>query len=121
MKVKSKADAQQRADQIGLFQAELEKLEQENIVSLEDSQRLSIADYHDNLMEQLSSMFDIDLSKREKQLSLGMKIASFLGAIGLAASLFFLFYQYWGRFAPSIQVVILLTAPLTGLAAPKRM
>jgi uncharacterized membrane protein len=117
LNIKSKADAQQRADQIGYFQAELEKIEQENIVSLKDSQRFAIADYHDTLMEQLSSMFDIDSSKREKQLSLGMKIASFLGAIGIAASLFFLFYQYWGRFPTSIQVVILLTAPLMGLAA----
>ena len=28
-----------------------------------------------------------------------MKIASFLGALGLAASVFFLFYQFWGKFS----------------------
>ncbi|MBW1792558.1 MAG: DUF2157 domain-containing protein, partial [Deltaproteobacteria bacterium] len=61
--------------------------------------------------------FDIDSSKREKQLSLGMKIASFLGALGLAASVFFLFYQFWGRFSTGIQVFILIVAPLIGLAA----
>jgi uncharacterized membrane protein len=117
LKIKSKADAQLRADQIGHFQVELEKIEQENIISLNDSQHSAITSYHDNLIAQLSSTFDIDSNKREKQLSLGMKIASFLGAIGIAASLFFLFYQYWGRFPTSIQVVILFAAPLLGLAA----
>jgi uncharacterized membrane protein len=117
MKVKSKADAQRRADQIRYFQAELEIIEQENIISLQDSQRSDITNYHENLIAQLSSDFDIDSSKREKQLSLGMKIASFLGALGLAASVFFLFYQFWGRFSTGIQVFILIVAPLIGLAA----
>ena len=39
MQLKSKADAQQRADQIRYFQAELELIEQENILSLSDTQR----------------------------------------------------------------------------------
>jgi uncharacterized membrane protein len=46
-----------------------------------------------------------------------MKIASFLGALGLAASVFFLFYQFWGRFGTQTQVMILMAAPLAGLAA----
>ncbi len=117
MQVKSKADAQRRADQIGYFQTELEMLERENIASLNDIQRSAIANYHKNLVAQLSSVFDIDSSKREKQLSLGMKIASFLGALGLAASIFFLFYQFWGRFSTNIQVFILIAAPLIGLTA----
>jgi len=117
MQIKSKADAQLRADQIGHFQAELATLEQENILSLQGSQRSAIADYHQDLLTQLASAFDIDVNRREKQLSLGMKIASFLGALGLAASVFFLFYQFWGRFSTSIQVVILVAAPLLGLAA----
>ncbi len=117
MQVKSKADAQRRADQIGYFQAELTIMEQENILSLNESQKSAIANYHVKLMAQLSSIFDIDSNKREKQLSLGMKIASFLGALGLAASIFFLFYQFWGRFSTSIQVFILISAPIIGLAA----
>jgi len=117
MQLKSKAGAQQRADQIGYFQAELEIIEQENVLSLNENQRSSIANYHENLIEQMSSTFDIDSSKREKQLSLGMKIASFLGALGLSASVFFLFYQFWGMFSTNIQVFILITATLTGLAA----
>jgi hypothetical protein len=117
MQLKSKADAQRRADQIGYFQAELEIIEQENILSLDDNQRSALATYHENLIKTLSTKFDIDSSKREKQLSVGMKIASFLGALGLAASVFFLFYQFWGRFSTNTQTFILIMAPLLGLAA----
>lgn len=117
MRAKSKSDAQLRADQIGYFQAELEMLEQEKIISLQESQRAAIFSYHRDLISKLSSVFDIDSNRREKQLSLGMKIASFLGALGLAASIFFLFYQFWGKFSTNIQVVILIAAPFIGLAA----
>jgi uncharacterized membrane protein len=47
---------------------------------------------------------------RSKQLSLGMRIASLLGAIALAASVFFLFYQFWGRLGTGIQVTTLIGA-----------
>jgi uncharacterized membrane protein len=117
MQHKSKAEAQRRADQIGYFQAELKTIENEKIVTLEETQRLAIATYHERLLAQLSSTFDIDSSRREKHLSLGMKIASFLGALGLAASVFFLFYQFWGKFSTNIQVSILIAAPLVGLVA----
>ncbi len=117
MAINSKDGAQRRADQINLFKAELDILEQENIVALKPQQRSTIASYHDTLLGELAAEYDIDASHREKQLSLGMKIASFLGALGLAASIFFLFYQFWGRFSTSLQVFTLVAAPLLGLAA----
>jgi uncharacterized membrane protein len=117
MPLTSKADAQQRADQIKVFQAELEIIERENIFSLSDEQRTALTGYHENLIRSLAKKFDIDSNKREKQLSLGMKITSFLGALGLAASVFFLFYQFWGGFSTATQVFILITAPLFTLAA----
>ena len=115
MQLMSKAEAQRRADQIGCFQAELKAVE--NVIRLTESQRSAIAAYHQRLLADLSSTFDIDAGLREKQLSLGMKIASFLGALGLAASVFFLFYQFWGRISTNLQVGILITAPVLGLAA----
>ena len=115
MQLKSKADAQRRADQIVCFRAEFKAVE--NVIRLTESQHSAIAAYHERLLADLSSTFDIDAGTREKQLSLGMKIASFLGALGLAASVFFLFYQFWGRFLTNIQVLILIAAPLLGLAA----
>ncbi|MCP4553134.1 MAG: DUF2157 domain-containing protein [Bacteroidetes bacterium] len=95
----------------------MEIIEKENIISLEKNQKSAIKSYHKNLIAQLSSSFDIDSSNREKQLSLGMKIASFLGALALAASVFFLFYQFWGKFSTNIQVLILIAAPFTCLSA----
>jgi uncharacterized membrane protein len=44
-----------------------------------------------------------------------MRVASFLGALALAASVFFLFYQFWGNFAETAQVTILMTAALGSL------
>ena len=112
----SKGDAQRRADQIRSFQAELKLIEDEKIISLDESQRTAIASFHEKLLSHLSELFDVDISKREKQLSLGMKIASFLGALGLGASVFFLFYQFWGRFSSGVQVCILIASPILGLA-----
>ncbi len=116
MPITSKTEAQQRVDQIGQFQTELRLLEQESILSLDEQQRAAIDNYHAELMAQLAAAFDVDSNLREKQLSLGMKIASFLGALGLAASLFFLFYQFWGFLSTGVQVAILVAAPFLGLA-----
>jgi uncharacterized membrane protein len=41
-----------------------------------------------------------------------MRVASLAGALALAASLLFLFYQFWGLFPESVQVGVLVGAPL---------
>jgi uncharacterized membrane protein len=46
-----------------------------------------------------------------------MRAASFLGALALAASVFFLFYQFWGLFPAAVQVAVLLSASLGVFAA----
>jgi hypothetical protein len=116
MDIKSKSQAQQRVDQILQFQKELQILESEYIISFDTTQRKSVQNYHTNLIASLSAKFDIDSTSQKKQLSLGMKIASFLGALGLSASVFFLFYQFWGTLAVATQVIILVLTPLTTLA-----
>jgi len=117
MATKSKADAQRRTDQIRYFNDELELLEHENIINLGETQRTAITEYHSNLLKRLADTFDIDRCDREKQLSLGMRIASFFGALGLAASVFFLFYQFWGKFSTGLQIGLLISAPILGLIA----
>ena len=116
MDIKSKQTAQQRADQIRSFQAELEIIENEQILLLDAEQRIAVDSYHQKLLTNLSSSFDVDTNKQEKQLSLGMKIASFLAALGLAASIFFLFFQFWGGFSTTLQVVILIAIPFVLLS-----
>ena len=108
----SKTDAQQRSDQIRAFQHELVELEQSGVLLLFDEQRQRIEKCHQALLADYRAAFDVDSSHQEKQLSLGMRVASFLGAVALAASLFFLFYQFWGRFDTRGQVLILASASI---------
>ncbi len=115
MQITSKESAQSRADQISAFQAELANIEQDEVLSLNPEQHSAVERYHTHILTELTSAFDIDSSQQQKQLSLGMKIASFIGAIGMAASIFFLFYQFWGSFSTTKQVSILVAAPMIGL------
>ncbi len=117
MKTPSKTTAQQRADQIHAFNHELAELTREQVLSLSAEQQAAIDDYHQGLLNQFRSDFDIDHSQHEKQLSLGMRIASFLGAVALAASVFFLFYQFWGRLGTASQVTILSGASIISFLA----
>ena len=111
----NKQKAQQRADQVQAFYHEVKLLEEDQVLQLGEDQRKSVAQYHERLLKSLTEKFDIDTSTRQKQLSTGMKIASFIGALALAASLFFLFYQFWGYFSTPMQVSILLSAPMLTL------
>ncbi len=113
----SKFKAQKRADQVKAFQDELALLESDGALTLKEEQAQSVNAYHQNLLKQYSDGFDIDQDQREKQLSLGMRIASFLGALALAASVFFLFYQFWGKLSTTSQVVILISGTLVTFVA----
>ena len=113
----SKSQAQKRADQVQAFQDELALLESDGVLSLDEGQTQAINAYHQNLLSQYSDDFDIDQDQRDKQLSLGMRIASFLGALALAASVFFLFSQFWGKLGTATQVVILLASSLATFVA----
>jgi uncharacterized membrane protein len=112
MTASSRTEAQQRADDIRVFREELARLENAGVLHLNEAQRGALASHHAGLLAQLSRSFDIDRDTKSKQLSLGMRIASFVGALALAASVFFLFYQFWGYFTTPVQVTVLLTAAL---------
>lgn len=107
-----KEHAQQRADRIGAFREELAQLEQEQVLTLTDEQRKRVAAYHDATLQTLARQFDIDTTSAEKQMSWGMRIVSFLGALALSAAVFFFFYRFWGLLATPLQVAILIAAPL---------
>jgi uncharacterized membrane protein len=113
----SRADAQLRADHIRVFREEIARLEAESVLALTDEQRQSVARHHDALLAAYATSFDIDRDRQAKRLSLGMRVASFLGALALAASVFFLFNQYWGLLPTAPQVVLLIVASLGTLVA----
>ena len=106
----SRTEAQQRADDIRVFRRELERLERESVLALTGVQDRALKEHHARLLAEYTRAFDIDRDTQAKQLSLGMRIASFLGALALAASVFFLFYQFWGRFTTAAQVTTLAAA-----------
>ena len=93
------------------------RLEREGVMNLDDAQRAAVTRYHDELLAGFGRSFDIDRNAKSKQLSLGMRIASFIGALALASSVFFLFYQFWGYFSTPVQAVILVTAAMGSFLA----
>lgn len=117
MEPTSRTAAQQRADDIRIFRQELARLDAENALVLSDAQRAGLTAHHDRLLAELSRRFDVDRDVRARQLSWSMRIASFLGALALAASVFFLFYQFWGLFSATVQVSILVSAALASFVA----
>ena len=112
-----KTKAQKRADQILTFREELSTLESEQVFSLSQDQHAAIRLYHDGLLQRFSQDQDIDTTNEQKKLSLGMQIASLIGALALAVSVFFLFFQYWGAFSTVQQITILIIAPIVMFVA----
>ena len=108
----SQSEAQKRVAQIHAFKRELAELKQQDILSLTPQQTDMIASHHLKLTTDLSSTFDIDINLQSKQLSLGMKIASLAGALAMASSLFFLFYQFWGHLTTITQTSVLVISPI---------
>ena len=112
MNQSNKSDAQKRVDQISTFRKEIEQLKDEGVVVLTEKQLGDVNTHHKSILTNLEKKFNVDLNNQASQLSLGMKAVSFLGAVALMASLFFLFYQYWGFISTTTQVVILFGAPM---------
>jgi uncharacterized membrane protein len=110
--VQDKQAAQQRADQVRAFQAELAQLRADGVFTLPDEAQARVGAYHDDLLRRFSSQFDVDTSHEQKRLSWGMRIASFLGALAISAAVFFFFYRFWGLLGTAAQVGLLVAAPL---------
>jgi len=111
----NKTDAQARADDIQVFRRELSRLQAEGVSFSGADPLADVATHHDRLLGDLARGFDIDRDSRARQLSLGMKVASFFGAMALAAAIFFLFYQFWGLLQTLTQVLILVASALGSL------
>lgn len=115
MTIHSKTEAQKRADRINAFRDELALLSQDGVLELSESQLYAIRAYHEQLLGGLRDQFDVDRDIRSQQLSMGMRIASLLGAMALAVSVFFLFRQFWGKLTTAIQISVLIAAPIATL------
>jgi uncharacterized membrane protein len=112
-----RAAAQQRTDDIRAFDRELARLEAEGVLALESGPKERVGRHHRELVASYAGAFDVDADPRGRRLSLGMRAASFLGAIALAASVFFLFRQVWGHLGAAAQVGVLAGGSLVSLGA----
>ena len=110
-------EAQHRADRIRACRDELAAAEADGALALTPEQRHALGAYHDALLASLSTQYDVDRTAEARQLSLGMRIVSFLGAVALTAAAVLFFQRIWGTLSTAIQVAIVWTAPLGALAA----
>jgi len=112
---KALAAAQQRADRIAAFRTEMAELRRAGLVQISAEDLETVDRYHDRALKDLVQRFDVDVSERGKQLSLGMRAISFLGAVALAASVYYFFYRIWGAISTPLQIGILAGAPILAL------
>jgi hypothetical protein len=109
--------AQQRADQINAFARELGELARADVLTLLPEERERVARYHADVLTSLAAEYDVDRTERQRQMTLGMQLASLLGAVTLSASVVLLFYRVWGALATPVQLVVLIAMPLLMLPA----
>jgi len=114
---RNKDDAQERADQIEAFRAEIAQLRKEGVSPFTEDQLHLIAGHHEALLDRLAGEYDIDRTVAERRMSLGMRIASGFGAATLTAAVVSFVYQVWGAIPTAGQVVLLTAGPLAAIAA----
>jgi uncharacterized membrane protein len=103
---------QQRADRLRTFQRELEELEREKVLELTPEQRARLDSHIARTMADLASQFDVDTTDSQRQISLGMKIASALGGIALCAAVVLFLARYMGYWPTPLQVGVLVAIPI---------
>lgn len=108
----NKTEAQARVDRIRAFKDELATLEVDGVVALSAAFKKKLGNYHDKLQTDLVGSFDVDTSPSQKQMALGMRVVSFLGAVAISAAVFFFFYRFWGGLTTNYQVAILVGGPI---------
>ncbi len=108
----TREEAQKRVDEIHAFRAELGRLEGDGVLILSPDQSAAVGRHHDQLLAALAQRFDVDRTQAERQMSLGMRVASLLGAVALSAAVFLFFYRFWGLLSLANQVILLVAAPI---------
>lgn len=108
----SREAAQRRADRVAAFREELAELEREEVLALTPEQRAAVSGHHDHLLERLARAFDVDRTQRQRRLSAGMKAATLLGAVTLAAAVYTFLDRFWGGMPVALQASVVVALPL---------
>jgi hypothetical protein len=109
--------AQDRANRIAAFRAELAQLENEQALTLTPDQRSRLERHQERLLSDLSGQFGIDASESAKRISWGMRLASLLGGAALLAALILFLHRIWGNLPSLAHVLVLTACPLALLLA----
>lgn len=115
--VLTRDDAQRRVDRIQAFRAELAELERQGVLLLDEAQQARLRLFHEQSVASFAARFEIDASQAQKRLSVGMRVASLLGAVALSAAVFFFFFRFWGGLSTGVQLGLLVAGPLLALVA----
>jgi uncharacterized membrane protein len=103
---------QERADRLRVFRSELEELERERVLDLTVEQRGRLDAHIERTLSELAAQYDVDKSEPQRQISLGMRIASALGGLALCAAVVLFLANYLGYWPAWVQVVVLIAIPL---------
>lgn len=107
--------AQDRADQIRAFQAELAALEAEGVEILPPERRTVVAAHHQALLDRLAREAGADTSDSLRQLSLGLRLATLLGTVAASAAVVFFVLRYWSVLPTAGQLAMGVAAALVPL------
>lgn len=113
--MRSRLEAQRRADRIRAFREELDVLRAEGRNPLSADQEAQIARHHDVVVAALAREFDVDRSASAEHLSRGLRAASFFGACALVAAVALLVTRWWGGLSMPAQVTLLTLFPMAAL------
>jgi uncharacterized membrane protein len=105
-------EAQQRMDRIRAFEAERDALRDAGVLSLTDEQAASVQRYHSGLRAELTAVHELDTDAAERRLSLGLRVASLIGALSMAASLYLLLERYLDELPRGLAVSLLVLLPI---------
>jgi uncharacterized membrane protein len=100
-------DAQARVDRIRAFQEELAELESELGTVVDDAARQRIARHQEQLLAELARQYDVSTTTSGRQLALGLRFASFLGALALCIAVVLFVQRFWGGLTTGSQVALL--------------
>lgn len=84
---------------------------------LAPADRARIERHHADLLAALSRQFDVDRTESQRQMTLGMRAASLIGAVTLSAGIVLFFYRFWGPMTTPLQVAVLAATPIVALLA----
>jgi hypothetical protein len=105
-------DAQQRADRIAVFKAELALLERDQVLVLTEQQRSSLDEHLSQLLDELAKQFGVDVSESARRLSWVIRIATLLGGAAFFASLVLFLHRIWGSLPESAYAPLLVAFPI---------